>query len=842
MPDLILNMSVPHLIIPIICTGTLFISIILFLYFFIQFGDKKYLTMVLSGLSSLIFVGSNLIITVFGELLNYVQIGMQFHRIEQIGGAFFLFCLPLILVNLLMLNERWQKINKIITITGLGFTIIILFSAFVFPDSFISQTVFQERLYNATWHVSRGKEGIIYIARDILLGILILYSIICVVTDMKWHRQYNSILFILAGLLFGIFGALDDTVFVHTGHYIGIFSNIYYSRFSAGVTLFTLSVMSGVMNQFINEVKNVETAYKEKNIANRTLQKINERFKQLAENINEVFLIYDYDNEVFLYISPAYENIWNRSSMSLYESPRLWLDMIFSEDVNIVNSSIGDGKIKDRYDIEYRIIRPDKSVRWIRDRGFPVRDGEGKAFRMVRTQEDITDRKKSEEKLIYLAYYDVLTGLLNRRAFFERLSDIITQSGREKDAIRGILLIHLGEFKTINNTFGDDFGDKILKIVSKTLSKCLRGTDYIFRLSGTEFAVILKNISMEIDASVVANKIISELSMPYNCDNREVFINCCIGISIFPKDSLEADALVKNAHLALIEAKKERNTYRFFNDEMNIKALERITIENNLRYALLKNEFSVNYQPFVNIDGKITGMEALIRWKNPSLGNIPPNKFISIAESTGEIIAIGEWVLRTACSQVKKWKANGYNDLRIAVNISAVQLMDNKFVERIATVLKETGLDPKFLELEITESSVMKNPEDAVIKINKLNDMGVFLAIDDFGVDYSSLSYIKRFKINRLKIDRSFIMDIIADNITAEITKAIIVMAHNLSIKVIAEGIENNEQKKLLESLKCDEMQGYIYSYPLPADEFTKLLKHGGYVYPAENNAARLHN
>jgi diguanylate cyclase (GGDEF)-like protein/PAS domain S-box-containing protein len=840
MSELVLNMSVPHLIIPIICTGALFISLCLFLYFYFRFGDKIYLIMILTAFFSLVFVGSDLVITVFGELLNRVQIGLQFHRIEQLGGAFFLFCLPLILVNLMTLNKRWQKINKIITITGLGFAVIILFSAFIFPDSFISQTTLQKTGHNITWHISRGQEGILYIVRDILLGILIIYSFACVIFEMIRNKNYKRVIFILIGIIVALLAGVDDTFYVHTGYYIGIFSNFFYSRFSVGITLFTICIMSGVINRFIDEVKNVDTAYKEKNNAYRTLGKSNERFKQLAENINEVFLIYDYDNEVFLYISPAYENIWGNSHMTLFESPHIWQDMVLAEDKEAVLSSIGDGRIQDSYDIEYRITCPDNSVKWIRDRGFPVRDDEGEAYRMVRTQEDISDRKKSEERLIYLAYYDVLTGLLNRRSFFERLNDVIGQSVREENVIKAILLIDLTKFKTINNTFGNEFGDKILKIISDRLTSCLRETDYIFRIAGNEFAVILKNISMDIDASIVASKILSEISMPYNYDGRELFINCSIGISIYPKDSEDAEALVKNAYLALNEAKKERNTYRFFDNEMNVRALERLSIENNLRYAASKNEFSVNYQPFVNIEGKITGMEALIRWNNPVIGLVPPEKFITIAESTGQIIAVGEWVLRTACNQIKKWHALGYNDLRIAVNISAVQLMDNKFVERVETVLKETNLDPRYLELEITESSVMKNPEDAVIKINQLYDMGVFLSIDDFGVDHSSLNYIKRFKINRLKIDRSFTMDIILDKITAEIIKAVIGMAHNLSIKVIAEGIETIEQKEFMKLLKCDEMQGYIYSRPLPADDFERLLKNNAFVYPSGKNAAQI--
>ncbi len=830
MPDIILNMTIPHLLIPVICTGALLVSLSFFFYIYIRFDEKLYLVIVLSGLCSLVFVGSDLIITVFGELLNYAKLGMQFHRIEQLGGAFFLYVIPLILCHLLRLNKRWQNVNKLLSKAGLVLAVIILFSAFIYPDSFISQSHFQETGHDISWYVARGREGPLYVLRDVLIGLLLLYSFLCVVIDLWWHKDYRRILFLLFGFLFGLLGAVDDSVYVHTGSYIGLFSDVFYSRFSAGITIFTLLAMASVLTQFIDQVKNVEKAYIEKNNAFRTINKSYERFTQLSESINEVFLIYDYKNEVFLYISPVFENIWGKSYLSLYESPHSWLDMVYSEDKDSVRSLLIDRMIEDQFDIEYRIVLPDNSVKWIRDKGFPIRDHNGEIYRITRTQEDITKRKKNEEELVYLAYHDVLTGLLNRRSFFERLGETVIQAKREKNGTKALLFIDLNEFKNINNTFGYDFGDKILNNVADRLSRCLRKTDYVFRISGDEFAVILSNISMDIDVSIVGQKIINEISLPYNNDNREVFISCSMGISVYPKDGEEASELVKNAYLALHEAKSNRNSYRFFNFDMNTRAIARLTIENNLRHAVARSELSVVYQPFVNREGRITGMEALLRWKNPDLGAVPPDRFIPVAETTGQIVTIGEWVLSTACTQIKAWQEKGYKNLRVAVNISAVQLTDKKFIERVASVLEETGLSPRCLELEITETCVMENLEDAISKINKLYEMGVFFSIDDFGVDYSALSYIKRFKINNIKIDRYFIKDVITDDVNAEITKMIIAMAHKINIKVIAEGVENLEQKKFLESFECDEMQGFLYSHPLPPDEFEVLLKKGGVI------------
>lgn len=830
MSDIILNMTIPHLIVPVICTGALIVSLSFFLYIYIRFKEKVYLVIVLTGLCALVFVGSDFIITVFGELLNYTKVGMQFHRIEQLGGAFFLYAIPLVLANLLKLNKRWQKINKLLSQIGLVLAVIILFSAFLYPDSFISQSQLQETGHDITWYIARGKEGPLYVLRDVLIGFLLLYSFVCVVTEIAWHKHYERSLFLLLGLLLGLFGAVDDTLYVHTGSYIGIFSNVFYSRFSAGITMFTLLAMASVLTQFIDQVKNVEKAYIEKNNAFRTINKSYERFTQLSESINEVFLIFDYKNDVFLYISPVFEKIWGKSYLSLYESPHSWLDMVYSEDKDLVRSLLIERRIEEPYDIEYRIVLPDNSIRWIRDKGFPIKDVNGEIYRITRTQEDITKRKKSEEELVYLAYHDVLTGLLNRRFFFERLGEIIDQAKREKNDTKAVLFLDLNDFKNINNTFGYDFGDKILKSVADRLLSCLRKTDYIFRVSGDEFAIILSNVSMDIDVSVVAQKIIHEISLPYNNDEREVFISCSMGVSVYPKDGEEVSQLVKNAHLALNEAKHSRNTYRFFNFDMNTRAIERLMIENNLRYAIARSELTVYYQPFVDKEGRIKGMEALLRWNNEVMGAVLPDKFIPVAETTGQIVTLGEWVLRSACSQVKEWHDKGYNNLRVAVNISAVQLTDKKFIDRVASVLEETGLAPGYLELEITESSVMENLEDAIDKINRLFDMGVFFSIDDFGVDYSTLSYIKRFKINNLKIDRYFIKDVINDDVNAEITKMIIAMAHKLNIKVIAEGVENLEQKKFLESFECDEMQGFLYSPPLPGNEFEVLLKNGGII------------
>jgi EAL domain-containing protein (putative c-di-GMP-specific phosphodiesterase class I) len=341
----------------------------------------------------------------------------------------------------------------------------------------------------------------------------------------------------------------------------------------------------------------------------------------------------------------------------------------------------------------------------------------------------------------------------------------------------------------------------------------------------------LNTITEDIDAAVVARKINDEISSPFIIGGREIFINVRIGISIYPKDGADTDDLVKNAEMALHAAKKQNIPYKFYNDEMNLRSQERLTIEKNLRHAINRGQLSLHYQPLVTVEGRILGMEALLRWRHPELGYIPPDKFIPVAEATGMIVEIGHWTIQTACRQQKSWENMGYGELKISVNLSTKQLMDDEFVGSIKKILKENSLDSRCLELEITESCLMEYPDSAVRKINDLYNIGINFSIDDFGTGYSSLSYLKRFKIDNLKVDKSFIMDIKMDINNAEITKAIIAMAHSLRLKVTAEGVETVEQLEFLKEYNCDMLQGYLFSRPLPAEEITIMLKKGKYIF-----------
>ncbi len=435
---------------------------------------------------------------------------------------------------------------------------------------------------------------------------------------------------------------------------------------------------------------------------------------------------------------------------------------------------------------------------------------------------------QKEEKLNYLAYHDVLTGLPSRTLFLDRLAQALTNAHRHGDRL-GVLFIDLDHFKNVNDSLGHHAGDILLKQVADMFSACMREGDTVARLGGDEFAVILESMAAEDDAWIVSQKILKLMTTPLTIEGHELLVSCSIGIALFPKDGEDAKALLQSADGALYLAKnKGRNNAQFCTAEMNAKALERLTLENELRQAINRHEFLLHYQPRVDIvSGEITGMEALVRWQHPVQGLLYPTEFIPVAEESGLIVPLGEWVLRTTCEQNKAWQRAGLKPVSVAVNLSARQFKQQDLVELVTRILQETELDPSYLELELTESMVMQNVEATIATLNQFKAIGVKLSIDDFGIGYSSLNYLKHFPIGFLKIDRSFVRDVTTNRDDAIIAKIIISMAHDLGLKVIAEGVETEEQKSFLSLHSCDEMQGYFFSTPIPAEELGVLLKEG---------------
>jgi len=427
----------------------------------------------------------------------------------------------------------------------------------------------------------------------------------------------------------------------------------------------------------------------------------------------------------------------------------------------------------------------------------------------------------------YQPFHDPLTNLPNRVLFNERLSESLVQAHQNGGKL-AVCFLDLDRFKTINHTLGHSVGDQLLQSIAQRLIKCLRGSDTIARWGGDEFTLILPEISVLMDVAHIQERILTALKPGFHIENHHLHISASIGIALYPMHGEDPETLMKHAEAALHSVKSQgRNNYQFYHSTINSQASELLLLENSLHHALERQELEVYYQPQVNsTTGEITKIEALLRWRHAELGVIPPEKFIPLAEETGLIVPIGEWVLRTACAQNKAWQdVLGIRSLTVAVNLSARQFQQKNLVNMVAQVLSKTKLNPHCLELEITESAAMQNLDLTKTTLSKLNNMGVSISIDDFGTGYSSLSYLKNFPIHSLKIDRSFVRDLTSDTNNAAITTAIIALARGLNLAVVAEGVETEEQCNILRILQCEVMQGYLFSRPLSAEDATRLLR-----------------
>jgi diguanylate cyclase (GGDEF)-like protein/PAS domain S-box-containing protein len=478
------------------------------------------------------------------------------------------------------------------------------------------------------------------------------------------------------------------------------------------------------------------------------------------------------------------------------------------------------------FQLEKRYLRKDGAQIWVSLTIAARRDRAGERMYDISVVEDITARKQAEERVHYLATHDALTGLPNRAMFWQMVA-LAIDSAKRRGCKVGILYIDLDRFKIINDSLGHEAGDVLLREMASRFRECLRGSDVLARLGGDEFVVLLPEVQGQAQAALVARLLLSAALRPVQIYGQECRVTASIGICLHPHDGQEDQDVMKHADLAMYEAKEQgKNNYQFYSAAAHTRSAGRIAIETHLRHALERNEFSLQYQAKVQVDTDvITGVEALLRWTNPSLGAIPPVQFIPVAEATGLILPIGRWVLRTACEQNMCWLRAGLPPVRMCVNLSMLQLEDSGLIDDLRAALHDSGLPAHLLELELTESMIMHNAERAVRVLTDIKALGIRLAIDDFGTGYSSLAQLKRFPVDTLKVDRSFIRDLPRDPEDRAIAEAIIAMGKTLSLTIVAEGVETPEQKAFLREKACDEMQGYYFSTPLPPDKFASLLQ-----------------
>ncbi len=476
-------------------------------------------------------------------------------------------------------------------------------------------------------------------------------------------------------------------------------------------------------------------------------------------------------------------------------------------------------------DMEMDVVREGQKVATVLGYAAPLFDETGRPRGAIGATLDITERKRAEEQIKSLAYHDSLTGLPNRRLFQDRLSLAVAQAHRNTQRL-AVLFLDLDRFKSVNDSLGHAAGDRLIQDVAERLRTCLREGDTVARLGGDEFTLLLPGVAQVVDAARVAEKVLDALRVPFLIEDRELLATASIGISLYPEDGRDADRLVKSADAAMYRAKQQgRDNYQLCAPALNATALERLALEGSLRHAVGQDELVLHYQPVLDLaSGRVRAMEALLRWRHPELGLIPPADFIPLAEMTGLVIAFSPWVLRTACAQAREWQDAGHPGLGVAVNLSARQFQHHDLVGQVRRALEETKLEARFLELEISETSAMQGPEANVPTLRALKALGVRIAIDDFGTGCSSLSYLRRFPIDALKIDRSFTAEITRDPDDAAVANVVIALAHTLKLRVVAEGVETDDQLAFLTARRCDQAQGYLFGAPRPAQACTELL------------------
>ncbi|OUL18449.1 GGDEF domain-containing protein [Nostoc sp. RF31YmG] len=562
--------------------------------------------------------------------------------------------------------------------------------------------------------------------------------------------------------------------------------------------------------------------------AEAALQESKQRLDGILCSLEDVVWSISADTFETLYLNPAVLKIYGRPASEFFDNLNLWFEVIHPEDQQRVQAAIQPLFLAGNQELEYRIIRPDGQVRWLLNRSHLTYNTSGQPVRIEGIATDITERKQMEEKLVRHAFYDALTGLPNRVLFMDRLGQAIERVKTYPDELFAVLFLDLDRFKVVNDSLGHLVGDQLLVAFAQRLQSCLQPEDIVARLGGDEFTILLSHIKSIDDATRIAEQIHQLLKLPFNLHGYEVFTTASIGIALSTTGYNQPADLLRDADTALYRAKEQGKAWHIvFDTTMYDRAVALLQLETDLRWAIERQELQVFYQPIVSVaTGKITGFEALVRWQHPERGLISPSEFIPVAEETGLIVPIGQWVLRESCQQLRQWQLQfpAMKPLTINVNLSGKQFSQPHLVEQIDQILQETGLDPSNLKLEITESAIITSPEKAATVLEKLKAFGLQLCIDDFGTGYSSLAYLHHFPIDVLKIDRSFVNQIDRDGDQLAIIRAIITLAHNLGMSVVAEGVETINQLVQLRLLECDQAQGYLFSRSLDKEKTSALL------------------
>ncbi|NMG42439.1 EAL domain-containing protein [Aromatoleum toluvorans] len=576
-------------------------------------------------------------------------------------------------------------------------------------------------------------------------------------------------------------------------------------------------------------------------VQQRTEETLRLRNRAIDESINAIVISSadrEADNPV-IYVNPAFTLMTGYAPEEILgRNTRLLIGADWDQpDIERLREAVRRGRDAR---VTLRCYRKDGSLFWNEVSLASMHDPSGRVSHFISIFNDLTDRKRYEAELEQQANHDALTGLANRNLLNDRLQQAMIHAQRNTGAV-AVMLLDLDRFKLINDSLGHDAGDELICEVGRRLAACVRQGDTVARLGGDEFMIVMSHLATERDAVSLASKVLQAVSAPIRLACHEMVVTGSLGVALYPRDGESPDVLVRNADVAMYRAKEQgRNDFRFYAPEMNARMLERLELENGLRRALEQDELELHYQPKVELaHGRVVGAEALIRWRHPVLGMVSPADFIPVAEETGLIVPIGEWVINTACRQLQAWREEGLPDVSVAVNVSARQFQQADLVGVLDEALRSTEVPARQLHLEVTESGVMSNPERTIVMLRTLKEIGVLVSLDDFGTGYSSLNYLKRFLIDSVKIDQSFVADLTTSSEDAAIARMVISLAHSLNQTVVAEGVETAAQLDFLRRYHCDQMQGYLCSRPIPAAAFASLVRDGGHIpLPA---TSRLH-